>query len=71
MEAGAFGGTTFYWNDATGELLARTVFSDAPSYCEGAESSITLGDFTVVRACENARGKSTVICDSDDDGGMP
>jgi hypothetical protein len=59
-ESGGLGGPTWYWNDATGELLAMRWSSDGiDRTCEGETVS---GDFTVVDDCTVVLDATTEIC---------
>lgn len=61
-ESGGFGGPTWYWNATTGELLAMTSSNDIPTFCNGAEFDITLGDLTVVQDCTLVFDATTALC---------
>jgi hypothetical protein len=59
-ESRGLGGPTWYWDVATGELLATRASSDfIDPTCEG---EIVGGDFTVVESCEVVLDATTEIC---------
>jgi hypothetical protein len=59
-ESGGLGGPTWYWDVATGALLATLASSDfIDPTCEG---RIVGGDFTVVANCEVVLDATTEIC---------
>jgi len=60
--SGGLGGPTWYWDEATGELLAMRSSSDViEPRCEG---EVVGGDFSVVENCDVVQDATTEICNS-------
>src|SRR5262245_4206903 len=72
VEEGLEDWSVSYWDATTGELLARIVGNDIPTYCDETSFAITLGDATIPPTCPWQDTASRRICwlDSDDAGAL-
>lgn len=60
--ASAIGSSTWYWN-AAGQLVALVETSDVGDYCGGGDNVLRRGDLDVVQGCEVVIDDTTSLCD--------
>ncbi len=60
--SGGYTGSTFYWDSATGVLLAVTSSNDVAHFCDDSAFSIVWGDAHVPAGCDEVRDATTSLC---------
>lgn len=62
VEGNGYGGPTWFWNAATGALLAVIDATDINEFCNNADTMIVRGDLLTVQTCSIVRDDSTALC---------